>query len=228
MHLDIQYSSATNDWPVLRDAVRRAEHDGYDTAWVFDHFDGSTLNGDRPFLECFTLLGAMAAATSTIGIGPLVANVANRHPTVLAHAAAAVQRISGGRLRLGIGAGTAPGTRWATEHERRGIPLLPTMAERHAAVLASIAAVRDASDAPIVVGVNSPALAELAGQHADGVNVRLDHPRAAELCAVARATAGERPFEVSVYSLGERNEAEPAARALRADRLVLTRLGALS
>ena len=104
MKIDIQFSPAANDWPALRDAVLRAEADGYDTTWVFDHFDGAMIQGDRPMLECFTLLGALAAATTTIGLGPLVANVANRHPAVLAAAASSVQRISGGRLVLGLGA----------------------------------------------------------------------------------------------------------------------------
>ena len=116
MLIDIQFSSAHNDWTQLRDAVLQAEIDGYDTTWVFDHFDGKVLaGGDRDVLECFTLLGALASITSTIGIGSLVANVANRHPAVLVAAAASAQHISGGRLRLGIGAGAAPGTPWARE-----------------------------------------------------------------------------------------------------------------
>ena len=69
---DIQFSAAHNEWPALRDAVQRAEGEGYDTTWVFDHFDGTILGGDRPMLECFTLLGALADATSTIGLGTLV------------------------------------------------------------------------------------------------------------------------------------------------------------
>ena len=120
---DIQFTAGRNDWPALRDAVRRAEDDGYTTTWVFDHFDGSMIGGDRPMLEAFTLLGALAASTSTIGLGTLVANAANRHPALLALAASSVQRISGGRLTLGIGAGTGPGTRWSREHDERGIAL---------------------------------------------------------------------------------------------------------
>ncbi|MDP9463551.1 MAG: LLM class flavin-dependent oxidoreductase, partial [Actinomycetota bacterium] len=120
MKVDIQFSPGANDWPVLRDAVLRAEIDGYDTTWVFDHFDGAMISGDRPMLECFTMLGALAEATSTIGLGTLVANVANRHPAVLAAAASSVQRISGGRLTLGLGAGTAPSSKWSSEHVTRG------------------------------------------------------------------------------------------------------------
>ena len=82
MRIDIQLSPAVEPWPMLRDGVRLAEERGFDTAWVFDHFDGSLLGGTT-MLECFTLLGALAAATTTIGLGTLVANVANRHPCLL-------------------------------------------------------------------------------------------------------------------------------------------------
>ena len=133
---DIQFSSAHNDWPELRDAVLRAEAEGYDTTWVLDHFDGTLFEtGDRELLEAFTLMGALAEATSTIGIGSLVVNVANRHAELMALAASSVQRISGGRLQLGIGAGAAPETAWSREHKERGIPLLPDLADRHAAVV---------------------------------------------------------------------------------------------
>jgi alkanesulfonate monooxygenase SsuD/methylene tetrahydromethanopterin reductase-like flavin-dependent oxidoreductase (luciferase family) len=207
--------------------VRRAEAEGYDTTWVFDHFDGATIRGDRPMLECFTLLGAMAEATTTIGLGALVANVANRHPAVLAAAAHSVQRISGGRLRLGIGAGTAPASRWAREHHDRGIPLHAAMADRHAAVVRQIAVLRDTGDAPVIVGVNSVELARLAGQHADGVNVGVAHPRAADFVAAAREAAGNRSFEVSGWAFARQPDTRQLAGELQLDRLVLTRLESL-
>src|SRR4249920_2913890 len=143
MKIDIQFSPGSNDWPALRDAVLRAEADGYDTTWVFDHFDGAMIDGDRPMLECFTLLGALADATTTIGLGTLVANVANRHPAVLAAAASSVQRISNGRLTLGLGAGTAPNSKWSGEHVARNIQLSADIADRHAAVIEQIRLVRE-------------------------------------------------------------------------------------
>lgn len=226
--LDVQYSSATNDWGPLRDAVLAAEADGFAITWVLDHVDGAMVRGDRPLLECFTLLGALAAATSTIGLGSLVANVANRHPGILAAAASSVDRISGGRFVLGVGAGAAPGSRWAGEHERLGIPLRTPMAARHAAVAQAIAVVRaEGVRAPVVVGVNSVSLAGLAGRLADGVNLRLDHPRADAFVAAAREAAGDRPFEVSAWTAGEVDDALPAVERLGVDRLVLTRLGPL-
>lgn len=229
MKIDIQYSSGTNDWPVLRDAVRRAEDDGYDTTWVFDHFDGQTLQGDRPMLECFTLLGALAQATTTIGIGTLVANVANRHPAVLAAAASSAQRISSGRVTLGLGAGTAPNSRWSTDQAVRDIPLLADIADRHAAVVEQIRVIRALPETiPIIVGVNSVRLATIAGQIADGINVRMTNERSAELIEAARDAAGERPFEISGWTFDTVDDVRDDAEKLGLDRLVLTRLGAIA
>ena len=224
--IDIQYSPGTNDWPVLRDAILRAEDEGYDTTWVFDHFDGAMLQGDRPMLECFTLLGALAAATTTIGLGTLVANVANRHPAVLAAAASSVQRISDGRLTLGLGAGTSPNSKWSGEHAARGIELKPDIADRHAAVVEQIRWVRDLPEAiPVIVGVNSVRLATMAGRVADGINVRLTNERAAEFVRAAREAAGSRPFEISGWTFEQVDDVREQALELALDRLVLTRLG---
>jgi alkanesulfonate monooxygenase SsuD/methylene tetrahydromethanopterin reductase-like flavin-dependent oxidoreductase (luciferase family) len=226
MKIDIQFSPGTNEWPALRDAVLRAEDEGYDTTWVFDHFDGQMLQGDRPMLECFTLLGALAQATSTIGLGTLVANVANRHPAVLASAASSVQRISGGRLTVGLGAGAAPASKWSSEHVARGIQLHDDLADRHAVVVEQIRLIRALPEAmPIIVGVNSVRLATIAGQIADGVNVRLTNERAAEFIDAARAAAADRNFEVSGWTFDEVDEVQAQAEALGLDRLVLTRLG---
>jgi alkanesulfonate monooxygenase SsuD/methylene tetrahydromethanopterin reductase-like flavin-dependent oxidoreductase (luciferase family) len=232
--IDVQFSAAHNSWPVLRDTVLQAEADGFDTTWVFDHFDGSTLGGDHPVLECFTLLGALAAATTRIGLGSMVANVANRHPSLLAHAALSVQRVSNGRLHLGIGGGTAPGSPWAAEHERRGIPLQPKVALRQAAVADAISVIRTAVDVPIIVGVNSVSMATIAGRLADGVNVKLDHPRAGEFVDAARAAhdsaadRGHRPFETSGYTMGTQEAGGKRAAALGLDRLVVVHLARLS
>ena len=226
MKIDIQFSPGSNDWPALRDAVLGAEADGYDTTWVFDHFDGAMIDGDRPMLECFTLLGALAEATTTIGLGTLVANVANRHPAVLAAAASSVQRISGGRLILGLGAGTAPASRWSTEHVARGIPLQADIAARHAAVVEQIRLVRALPEPMrIIVGVNSVALAAIAGRIADGVNVRMTSERAAEFVEAARTAAAGREFEVSGWTFEEVGDVKTQAESLGLDRLVLTRFG---
>ncbi|MEO8263959.1 MAG: LLM class flavin-dependent oxidoreductase [Ilumatobacteraceae bacterium] len=226
MKIDIQFSPGANDWPALRDAIVRAEAEGYDTTWVFDHFDGEMIQGDRPMLECFTLLGALSVATTTIGLGTLVANVANRHPAVLAAAASTVQRISGGRLTLGLGAGTAPNSKWSGEHGARGIPLSGDIADRHAAVEEQVRHIRALPEpTPIIIGVNSVRLATLAGQIADGINVRMTSERAGEFVKAARDAAGDRAFEISGWTFDDTDDVRDQSHELGLDRLVLTRLG---
>ncbi len=131
--LDVQFNAATTPWPELRDAVLAAQEAGYGVAWVLDHLAGQVMRGDQ-MLECFTWVGALAASTTTIGIGTLVANVWNRPVAVLAAAAASAQIISNGRFWLGIGAGASPASPFGAEHAAVGIALHPDMARRHARV----------------------------------------------------------------------------------------------
>jgi F420-dependent oxidoreductase-like protein len=92
----------------------------FEHAWLFDHF--SPIQGDLngPCFEGWTLLAALAAQTSRLRLGLMVAGNTYRHPAVQAHMAATVDVLSGGRLDLGLGAG------WNEyEHHSMGIPLYP-------------------------------------------------------------------------------------------------------
>ncbi len=93
-------------WPELIAIARRAEEVGFDSVWTGDHLlyrfpDGSA----RGPWEAWTLLAGIAAATSRVELGPLVACTAFHAPAMLAKQAATVDEISGGRLVLGLGAG---------------------------------------------------------------------------------------------------------------------------
>src|SRR5690606_11947743 len=57
------------------------------------------------FLDTWTLMSYVAAATKRVRIAPNVLNVPLRPPAVLAGAAASLDLLSGGRLDLGLGAG---------------------------------------------------------------------------------------------------------------------------
>jgi alkanesulfonate monooxygenase SsuD/methylene tetrahydromethanopterin reductase-like flavin-dependent oxidoreductase (luciferase family) len=84
--------------------VRRLEELDFDIAAVPDHFC-DWANPPAPWLECWTLLAALASETSTIRLASNVAQIPLRAPGVLAHQAVTVDHISGGRLELGLGTG---------------------------------------------------------------------------------------------------------------------------
>jgi probable F420-dependent oxidoreductase len=80
--------------------ARRAEELGFDFVSASDH-----LHGDAPSYEPWTMLSWIAAATSRIGIATRVLAVPYRRPPVLAKMAETFDRLSGGRLTLGLGGG---------------------------------------------------------------------------------------------------------------------------
>lgn len=85
--------------------ARAAEEAELDGVFVFDHLWRGDAPRRRPALECFALLGAVAAETTRIQVGTLVARATLRPPATLANGFATAQRVSDGRLIAGIGAG---------------------------------------------------------------------------------------------------------------------------
>jgi alkanesulfonate monooxygenase SsuD/methylene tetrahydromethanopterin reductase-like flavin-dependent oxidoreductase (luciferase family) len=100
--------AATIEW------AQAIEELGFDSFWLRDH-------PARASEDPFTYLAAIAAVTRRIRLGTLVACVQFRHPVLLARVAADVDRLSGGRLVLGLGAG------WdRTEFAQMDLPLPPS------------------------------------------------------------------------------------------------------
>ncbi|HEV7849207.1 MAG TPA: LLM class flavin-dependent oxidoreductase [Mycetocola sp.] len=91
-------------WPEARRKWTAAEEYGFDTAWTYDHLSWRTL-ADEPWHATVPTLTAAAIATNTIRLGAIVASPNFRHPVPFAKEIATLDDISGGRFRLGIGAG---------------------------------------------------------------------------------------------------------------------------
>lgn len=97
-------------WSQVRDLAVQLETAGFGSLWVSDHFftDLERFGGPpgrESQLDAMVLLPALAVATRRVTLGTLVLAVGFRPPSVLAKAAASLDRLSGGRFELGLGAG---------------------------------------------------------------------------------------------------------------------------
>lgn len=95
----------TRPWQQLAADFRLMEEIGYDAAYVYDHLTHPTAAGGW-LADGFVTLAAAATVTERIELGPLVASAMLHSPVSLARRAATVQDVSGGRLILGVGAGS--------------------------------------------------------------------------------------------------------------------------
>lgn len=226
--------------------ARRAEELGFDSVWVSDHFfyTFSRYGGDPtpiPAVEPMTALAALATMTSRVRLGTLVLCAPFRHPALLAKMAMTIDRLSGGRLDLGLGAG------WLREEfDAFGFPF-GSIGDRFTALedaLAALAALqsgdgadyegptvtlRDATMLPGPVnghipvwvgGKGGPRLLRLIATHADGWNVvwRVDPQDYAGRVKAAREAfeaAGRDPsalrLSVGLYSILAEDEAAAEA-----------------
>jgi alkanesulfonate monooxygenase SsuD/methylene tetrahydromethanopterin reductase-like flavin-dependent oxidoreductase (luciferase family) len=222
----------------MRAAAVAAEAGGFHGVWTWDHLrdpdDDDSAGPGVP--EAWTTLTALAEATKRVMLGPLVLNVANRPPGVLANMAATFQQVSGGRLLLGIGAGGSKRTPYAVEQRAIGAQVDADVvrAQRVADAITLIRKLWSGANGflrpdpppPIIVGGFGPRMAGIAGRHGNGFNTQAFHPRLAELITVAReehAKAGRDAarFIVTVFAGLEQRWVDPTSRA----RQVLERAG---
>jgi alkanesulfonate monooxygenase SsuD/methylene tetrahydromethanopterin reductase-like flavin-dependent oxidoreductase (luciferase family) len=85
----------------LADAARAIEAAGFESAWAFDAIGRGFLHPDP-----LTALAVAATVTRTLELGTGIIQVPLRNPVELAQRALTTHLVSGGRLRLGVGAGS--------------------------------------------------------------------------------------------------------------------------
>jgi probable F420-dependent oxidoreductase len=183
-------------WETLLDHARRAEELGFDSLWLSDHLflDLAKYGGSsepRGIYEPLVTLAALARTVTRPRLGTLVALEALRPASVLAKALATLDRISDGRLDVGLGAGWYP-----PEYDAVGLAF-PPPGERLARLAEAVEVVRGllgggpltfdgryhrAAGAvnqppavqephpPVFVGGKGDRLIQLAVEHADGWN----------------------------------------------------------
>jgi F420-dependent oxidoreductase-like protein len=92
-------------WPTMQRLARHIEDLGFESVWVYDHLHPVPVATQEPVYEAWTLMAALATATSRVRLGQMCTCNSYRPPSYLAKVAACIDVMSGGRLEMGIGAG---------------------------------------------------------------------------------------------------------------------------
>src|SRR5215470_19306464 len=91
---------------LLAELAHEAEAAGWEGCFLWDHIH--RWHGQEPFADPWIALTAMALRTERLRLGPLVTPLARRRPWKLARETVTLDRLSGGRLTLGVGLGAPP------------------------------------------------------------------------------------------------------------------------
>ena len=242
---DREYLGMTPElaWERTVEAARQAEALGFESLWIYDHFQVDPPPEPAIVFEPFVELAALAMATSRARLGHLVLAAAYRNAALTAKAISTLDVISGGRVELGIGAGwkqdewRAYGYGFPDAPERLAIladhleiitrmlqPGPATYDGRHAHVIDAIHEPKGLQQPrlPIVVGGNGPKVTwRLAARFADELNLDAMMP---DEVAVALPVIAERCHEigrdpdtlrVAVHVWGRPDAAPGAARRAR-------------
>jgi probable F420-dependent oxidoreductase len=182
-------SESVPDGPAWLDHARRIEDTGIDVLLIRDHFSAGAFGLQ---LAPFTALASAAAVTTRLGVGTIVLSNDFRHPAIVAHEAASLHLVSGGRFELGLGAGW-----YQPEYDAAGIGFDPA-GQRIGRLEESLGIIRallagtevhhsgtwyrvegldlDVLPAPrrsprLLVGAGGPRMLRLAARHADIVGL---------------------------------------------------------
>jgi alkanesulfonate monooxygenase SsuD/methylene tetrahydromethanopterin reductase-like flavin-dependent oxidoreductase (luciferase family) len=109
----------TAPWDELVRRWRALDALGIESIWVPDQI---VPRPGLPWLEAWTMLGAMAEVTERARLGSLISPIVLRNPGVLAKAAVTLDHASGGRADVGVGAGGH-----SLDHQKAGIETWPAV-----------------------------------------------------------------------------------------------------
>ncbi len=153
----------TAPWAELVERWRVLDELGFETIWAPDHL-ANPLDPEGRWYEGWTTLTGLALATERARVGTLVSSITLRNPAVLAKAAASVDRLSGGRMELGVGAGGAP-----LDHELAGVENWPPpeRARRLRAFAERLVSVLGDERVPLTIGGMATGTLRLAAELAD-------------------------------------------------------------
>jgi 5,10-methylenetetrahydromethanopterin reductase len=205
------------------DDVRRAEADGFGSAWSV-HFSRG--------VDALDVLAVAGARTSQIDLGVGIVPTYPRHPLALAQQAATTQAFCGGRLTLGVGVSHRP-----VIEGLHGLPYTRPAAHLRDYLSVLVPLLRDGqvsyrgefyqvdggfvvpgtSPVPVLVGALSPLMVQAAGELADGVVTWLAGPRSLgeHIIPRLRAAAAGRPAPrvVAALPVAVSDDASEARRA---------------
>jgi len=221
--------------------ARQAEELGFGYFFRSDHILPTNDKRGIDSPECWTSLGAVAAATSRVKFGPMVTPVGFRNPALLAKMACTLHSFSGGRLQLALGAGW-----YDAEYRAHGyqFPDFRTRVAQFKEALEVISALvnhgradfdgsyfsahtdclpRPSGHMRLVVGGRTKPVVRLAGRFADEWNFfRISKSDVTGLAAVLRASSGGRQVEITEmgpYMLARNQEGLERCAKLQAAKL---------
>ena len=206
----------TPRWADILAMATTAEAIGFDALWISDHVGFGDPDGAwSGAWESWTLLSALAAATTRVRLGTYVSAAPFRNPALLAKMAETLDEVSGGRMILGLGAGwnEAEFRAFGFPFERRfdrfedGLRIITSMlrtgrADHDGHLDSAHGAVNKPrgprpAGLPVMVGAAGPRMLRLTAELADEWNAGMRSPEdlTPMLAAVdaACATAGRNP-----------------------------------
>lgn len=122
------------DPDVLIDLARRAETHGWDGFYLWDHMVWSD-DSNGHIVDPWVTLAAIAVSTEKLRLGTMITPLPRRRPWKLARETATLDRLSGGRLDIGIGLGYPPDLEFGTFGEEMDERVRAAMLDEGLAVL---------------------------------------------------------------------------------------------